>query len=383
MIIAIDGYEANISQRVGIGRYAYEILNRIYTLVENNAAKQTIDFRIYIPEKLRSDMPQATSWWQYRISKPKFMWTWVGLPIALILDRPKADAFFSPTHYVPRFTNIPRVMSVMDLSYVSYPSLFKTKDLHKLTHWTKYSLVHSEAILTISHFTKNAIIQKYGVDADHIFVTYPGFSVGNKKVRISMKKLPFILGKPYILSVGTIQPRKNYSRLIEAFSYLVKQGGQKYQTLNLFIVGKKGWLYEDIFQAPKRYSVEHQVKFLDFIEDDVLPLLYKHALCFVLPSLYEGFGLPVLEAMAYKCPVVVSNTSSLPEIAGIAGIYVDPNDVRSISEGLKKSIRDRNQKQGKERIIAGLQQVKKFSWEHAARETLQILETIASHQRQR
>jgi len=189
----------------------------------------------------------------------------------------------------------------------------------------------------------------------------------NKKYKIA---------KHYILSVGTIQPRKNYTRLIAAFAEFLKSNKQRFGEIDLVIVGKKGWIVEEILEAPRTYNVENHVKFLDFVPDSDLPALYKNALCFALPSLYEGFGLPVLEAMAQGCPVVVSDSSSLPEIAGNAGVYVDPTSVESITKGLLTAVRQRNLMQGKIRVKKGLEQVKKFSWDTAAKQTLEILTHI-------
>ncbi len=183
--------------------------------------------------------------------------------------------------------------------------------------------------------------------------------------------------KNYILSVGTLQPRKNYVRLIEAFGLFLKENKQKFSDLQLLIIGKKGWLYEEILAAPKKYGIADRVTFLDFVKDQDLPAYYKKALCFALPSLYEGFGLPVLEAMAYGCPVVVSNVSSLPEIAGRAAVYIDPNNVESIKNGLLMAVRQRNLVQGRNRIAAGLSQVRKFTWEKAAQQTLEVLQGVA------
>jgi glycosyltransferase involved in cell wall biosynthesis len=173
----------------------------------------------------------------------------------------------------------------------------------------------------------------------------------------------------YILSVGTLQPRKNFARLIEAFSSI----SSKYPNLSLVIVGKKGWLYEEILAAPKKHEIETRVKFLDFVADKELPALYKNAKVFALPSLYEGFGLPVLEAMSYGCPVVVSRTSSLPEIAGEAGIYVDPEDAESIAKGLAEALEGKSRD---ERAGAAKVQVAKFTWEKAAKQTLEVLEKV-------
>jgi len=383
MIIAIDGYEANVPSRVGIGRYAFEILKGIYALRLGQASRikgqGIIRFRIYLPCAPLADMPRQTAWWRYRVAQPRKLWTFLGLPFALLLDRPAASVVFSPTHYIPRFINIPRIMSVMDISYLRFPELFRTKDLHQLIHWTAYSLARAKRIFTISEFSKSDIIEAYDIPRNRVIVTYPGATMNiNPRSKTQNPNIiaKYNLSKHYILSVGTLQPRKNYSRLIEAFAKFLKQNKQKFGSVELVIVGKRGWLYEKILSAPKRFGVADKVKFLDFVRDEDLPGLYREALCFALPSLYEGFGLPVLEAMAQGCPVVVSNSSSLPEIAGKAGVYVNPENVDSIAQGLLSAVRQRNLIQGKQRIRLGLEQAKKFSWEKAAKKTLEVLEEV-------
>ncbi len=391
-IIAIDGYEANQKHRVGIGRYAYEILTRMYEQVKKSG-DTSVSFRIYLPDRPLGDMPKETDWWKYRVTGPKKFWTFIGLPFALSVDSPKADIVFSPTHYIPRFTSIPRVMSIMDLSYLSYPELFRKKDLHQLVHWTAYSAAHAAKIFTISEYSRNDIIKTYHKRASDVIVTYPGLNAGNTPIptqhRMEPKKRTrkpsatvaglmkkYGISRHYILSVGTLQPRKNYSKLIQAYAVFLKKNKQNFGEIDLVIVGKKGWLYEDILSAPKRYGVEGKVKFLQFVPDEDLPALYSNALCFALPSLYEGFGLPVLEAMAYSCPVVVSDVSSLPEIAGKAGVYVSPTDSNDIAHGLLAAVRERNLMQGRLRIKRGLEQVAKFSWDKAAAETLEVLKHL-------
>ncbi len=360
MNIGIDGYEANVVSRVGIGQYAFEILKHLYPLTEKH------NVTVFLPDVPRGDFPPERSNWHYRVAGPSKLWTFIGLPLAISKER--LDVMFSPTHYIPRFTSVPRVMAIMDISYLKYPQLFRAKDLYQLTHWTAYSVKNARKIFTISHASRNDIIKAYRVPGDRVVVTHPGFDMKTER--------PAKIDKNYILSVGTLQPRKNYERLIEAFSIFLKENRQKFSELKLIIIGKKGWLYTDILSAPKKFGVEDRVKFLDFVSDSRLASYYTNALCFALPSLYEGFGLPVLEAMAYKCPVVVSNVSSLPEIAGKAGIYVDPTNVHDIAKGLLTAVRQRNLIQGRNRINAGLSQTKKFTWEKAARETLAVLETI-------
>jgi len=163
---------------------------------------------------------------------------------------------------------------------------------------------------------------------------------------------------------------KNISRLIEAFSQVLK----KNHDIDLVIIGKKGWLYEPILKKPGELGISDKVKFLDFISDEELPSFYQHAMCYVLPSLYEGFGLPVLEAMQYGCPVITSNVSSLPEAGGDAALYVDPENVSDIAEKIVQMIENTSLR--KSLIAKGHEHVKQFSWEKTAKKTLEVLENL-------
>jgi glycosyltransferase involved in cell wall biosynthesis len=260
----------------------------------------------------------------------------------------------------------------MDLSYVHFPELFTKHDLYQLVNWTKYSAKNARRIFTISNFSRDDIIRTYGKDSKDVIATYLGVKqIQDSRFKIKdMEELnkKFGIAKPYVLFVGTLQPRKNIVKLIEAFSLL------KEKDIQLVIVGKKGWLFEEIFQAPEKYGVPDRIKFLDFVGDEDLQSLYKNALCFVLPSLYEGFGLPVLEAMKFGCPTVISDTSSLPEVGGDAAVYFDPQSADDIAEKLGKVISD--EKLREEMIKKGYNQVKKFSWEKTAKETLKVLEDL-------
>jgi glycosyltransferase involved in cell wall biosynthesis len=371
MILAIDGYEANVAHRVGIGTFAYELLVRIVDLIaEGKTAFSKV--RIYLPSAPLADMPKASDRVEYRVVGPQKFWTFWALPRSIMHDQPQASVVFSPTHYIPRFIQTPRVMSIMDVSYLSFPELFRPQDLHKLVHWTAYSAARARAIITISEFSKNAIIKAYKTGKTRVDVVYPGLV--QKTASMSTKTdthTSYNLPKRYILAVGTLQPRKNYTKLIEAFSRLEDTD------VSLVIVGKKGWLYEEILAAPEQYGVADRVKFLDFVPDADLPTLYKNAECFVLPSLYEGFGLPVLEAMAHHTTVVISRVSSLPEIGGDAAIYVDPEVVTSITQGLSQALKEHGTKAEKTRIARADKRVALFDWDMAAKHVLEILTDVA------
>lgn len=367
MEITIDGYEANSASRVGIGRYALEILTAIHSLSKNSPHH----FRVLLPENPSQSMPAPGENWEYSVFKFKKFWTFIGLPFLIKTKQPQAEVVFSPTHYIPRFTSIPRVCAIMDVSYLHFPDLFRRQDLYKLRNWTAYSARNSTRIITISQHSKRDIIEAYALSPDKVTICYPGMTeIRHKNMEKNDLMKKYGLDRPFILSVGTLQPRKNYVRLIEAFSLVAK----KHPDLDLVIVGKKGWLYEEILAAPQKWGITDKVKFLDFVPDSDLSRLYGQAQVFVLVSLYEGFGLPVAEAMKEKCPVVVGNNSSLPEVAGNAGIYVDPENTDEIASGLLKAISERRLKAGQKRIEVGLEHIKKFTWENAARQTLEVLE---------
>jgi glycosyltransferase involved in cell wall biosynthesis len=378
MIIGIDGNEANVEKRVGIGEYAFELL-RHFKRPEVRGRK--LEILIYLKSNPLSHMPEESEGFSYRVFGPGKLWTQWRLPLDLLFQAPRPDVFFSPSHYAPRFSPVPCVISVMDLSYIYFPELFAKNDLYQLRNWTSYSVRRAKKIITISNSSKNDIIKEYRVGSDKVVSVYPGikdFSVSiSKHSNFNMNKLinKYKISKNYILFVGTLQPRKNIVRLIEAFAILVK-GSDKLVSddLELVIVGKKGWLYEEILDAPGKFEVESRVKFLDKVDDKELGEFYKSARCFVLPSLYEGFGLPVLEAMLHSCPVIVSNVSSLPEAGGDACLYVDPEDPSDIAQKIKKLLID--EKLRKLLIERGRKQVKKFSWEKTARETLKVLEEV-------
>ena len=368
MLIGIDGNEANVKNRVGSNIYSYELLQALYKL--------KVNIVVYLKDKPLNDLPKITDWWQYRIVGPKRFWTQFGLPLDLYLHQPRPDVFFTPGHYLPRWCPCPAVMSILDVAYIYFPEMFKKRDLWQLRQWTGQSVRKAKKILTISQSSKNAIIEHYTsrrrsvikyyrVEPKKVVVTYPGLKMTKGRKKINLKK--YGVEGDFLLYVGTLQPRKNLLRLIEAYSILVSQ----YPDISLVIVGKKGWLYKEIFAKVKQLGLEKKVIFTGYVPNEELPAFYQKAQCFVLVSLYEGFGLPILEAMHYGCPVVASNVSSLPEVVGQAGILVDPNKVEDIANGIREAIKNR------EKLIKkGYQQAKKFSWEKCAKETLAVLEMV-------
>ncbi|KKR94232.1 MAG: Glycosyl transferase group 1 [Candidatus Roizmanbacteria bacterium GW2011_GWA1_41_13] len=375
MLIAVDGYEASADNRVGVGRFEVELLKGLYSVDEKNS------YRIYTPRAPKPDLPRTSKHWKYRIASFNRLWSQAALPFYTMIDRPKPDVFFSPVHYAPRFITIPLVLGIMDLSFLFFPDMFRSRDLFKLKQWTMYSVKKAKRIIAISQSTKNDILKKYYISPDKVTVIYPGitnYEITKLNTTYSKIAQKFGIVGDYILYVGTLQPRKNIVRLIEAFELVSKrQTANGKRLLQLVIVGKKGWLYDTIFAKVKDLGIEDRVIFTGFVPDEELPVLYAHATCFCLVSLYEGFGFPVLEAMKEGTPVVASNVSSLPELVADAGILVNPEDVTDIAHGIIDVLKMKDEDRMK-LITRGKKQAAKFTWEKTARETLKVLEEVGN-----
>lgn len=388
MKIWIDGYEANVPQRLGSSQVAFELIRHLEEIDHGN------DYTILLPAPPLEDLPKERGGWKYKILKPKRLWTKIALPLALYTAKQKPDIIFSPTHYIPRFApgRVKRVVTIFDLSFLHSPESFLKKDLWQLKNWTKFSVENADHIITISKFSKQDIVSQYGMDKNKITVAYPGYdkekykiqnvsketAFGRAKSKLKEVKRKYKIGDNYLIYIGTIQPRKNLIRLMEAFARVAREKIE----LELVLVGKargegrQGWLYEDILQTPRNLGIEDRVKFLGFVQTEDLSLLLSGALAFVQPSLWEGFGIPVVEAMATGTSVIVSNVSSLPEVVGKAGFLVDPYSVDQIEQAIRTITVDKKLRQKYSK--AGIVQAKKFSWDKMAQGVLKVFEKVGS-----
>lgn len=366
MHIGIDGNEANVDKQVGVSVYTLNLLQYFQT-----HADQETQFTIFLKHPPCPFMPEQTEHFRYAVVPGKILWSQVFLPIHLNLKR-NIDVFFSPAHYAPRLCPTPLVVTIHDLSYVYYPQEFLKKDLYKLQNWTRYSVMQAAEIITVSKTTKKDVLSYYPVDKKHVHVVYNGFEKRNtkKEDKQPAKELleQYELKKnQYVYYVGTLQPRKNIILLIQAFAQFHKDN----PAFKLVITGKKGWLYEEILSESENLGIQENVCFTDYIPDEGVTTLYQNAFCFVLPSLYEGFGIPVLEAMANGCPVIASFASSLPEIGGEACLYFNPHDAKDLQDKLNLLKSDSTLRS--DLIKKGKKRTQDFSWETCGRETLELL----------
>lgn len=370
MVIGVDANEANVEKQVGVSVYTLNLLRYFSKL-----ANPDLRFKIFLREKAKNFLPNQNPNFEYIIVPGAFLWSQIFLPLKLRFDKP-ADVFFAPAHYSPSYCPSPLVVTIHDLSYFYYPDQFRKRDLLKLENWTKTSLKKASKIIAVSKTTKKDIVKFYQVAEDKIEVIYNGYEKLLSKTSgvlqsqtLSLTPEVKLRNRNYILYVGTLQPRKNISTLISAFDLFQKQN----LDFKLVICGRKGWLYDSIFNQVEELQLKDKVIFTGFVSDQELTDLYQKAFCLVLPSLYEGFGLPILEAMANHCPVISSFAASLPEIGGEACLYFDPNDKNQLLEKLNEL--KFNNKLRQELIKKGLTRIKSFSWQKCAERTLEILKS--------
>jgi len=345
MIIGVDGNEANVNMKVGVSFYTFNLL-RFF----RKKANKNLRFKIFLKYEPRKDLPPENNFFTYEHIKGKYLWSQIFLPIRLNLIK-DIDVFFSPAHFAPRFCPVPTVVTIHDLSYHFYPEDFLKKDLYTLINWTKYSTDKARKIIAVSKTTMKDIVNVYKIPDEN-----------------SSK---FTIERPSILYVGTLQPRKNIETLIRAFAKFQ----EKYPEFELVLAGKKGWMYNKIYELVTDLGLDNDVFITDYITDYQLGFLYKNAFCLVMPSFYEGFGLPVLEAMGSGCPVISSFSSSLPEVGGEACLYFDPKSQDKLLE--KLLLLKENKKIRQELIQKGKTRTKDFSWKTCGEQTLNILRDAA------
>jgi glycosyltransferase involved in cell wall biosynthesis len=267
------------------------------------------------------------------------------------------------------------LMSLYDLSFMKYPE-YVNSAVKQYTKRVQQSLQWTDAILTISESSKRDIIEYLQISPDRIFVTplasrYHVNYLTDELISRIDNNIGYDFSQPYLLFVSTIEPRKNIGAIISAFNLLKSEHKIPH---NLVLIGQKGWNYEPIFQEIERSSWKENIHHLDYLSDELVALFYSRADVFVYPSHYEGFGLPVLEAMTLGAPVVTSSTSSLPEVAGDAALLVNPSDVEEQAHAILQIISD--SKFRDELITKGKARATLFSWDRTARETLEVYKSI-------
>lgn len=376
MNICIDLSPA-VHSRAGLGRLAHELTAALLALESEhsfvafyNAAASA---QVVAPFEQMAQIPLKTT------DKPWRM----GVLLAHLLRRPQeklfagsqryVDVFHATDHLLPFLPNTRTVFTLGDLTFLSHAHTHATLNRTFLRLMMPHFLRRADGIIAISESTRRDMERHYGPLATPSRVIYPGvhkrFHPVTDEGLLDGVRARYQLPDRFVLYVGTIEPRKNLPVLLRAFQQAAVEG------VKLVIGGKKGWMYAETFALAQSLGLAERVIFTGFVADDDLPALLSLADLFAFPSQYEGFGLPVLEAMACGAPVITSDISSLPEVAGDAALLVDPTDVNALAQAIRRVLGDAGMRSAMGE--KGIRQAGRFSWQRCAQETLAFYEEIA------
>lgn len=313
----------------------------------------------YLFKKVMRKMP----YWR------SLIFNWRNRQFQSYIRKIRASLYHETNYALFDFKEGPTVITLYDLSFVRYPEWHPKDRVKYFEQYCLEKLSHVDAILTISEYSKKEIIELLGVDPKKVYVTYPGVDRKFKPDGERMKGLP----NEYILFVGNIEPRKNLATLLKAYRSLPKDLRERYP---LVISGALGWMTHEFKSALRQFKGKEKPIVTGYVNQNYLPMLYRGASLFVYPSFYEGFGLPVLEAMASGVPVIGSNVTSLPEVIGDSGVLVRPENEDELKEMITKLLYDKDTR----RILInkGLEKASHFSWEKCAKATLTIYKMVSN-----
>jgi glycosyltransferase involved in cell wall biosynthesis len=377
MHIGID-YTAAVRQVGGIGRYTRNLIRALarldrqnrYTLFIAGGWSRTEGSGRW-PANFRLRRVPISDRWLH------ILWQRLRLPVPIQVVTGHVDLFHSPDFVLPPVRGTSAIVTVHDLSFLRVPECFVPGFRQYLEKAVSRAVHRAQRVLADSESTRQDLIELMSVEPDRVNVLYPGVESRFRPIQdveiLDMVRDRYRLPAKFILGLGTLQPRKNFEGLIEAFRRLLTtetERGPSTRDVCLVIVGDKGWMYEEILALPERMGLTARVHITGFVADKDLPAIYNLASVFAFPSRYEGFGLPLLEAMACGTPVVAADNSSLPEVVGDAGLLVDSSDAGALADALARLLQD--QLLRRRLIAAGRRQVQRFTWEQAARSLLRI-----------
>lgn len=364
-----------VHHHAGLGRYAGELSAALRRVAPQNEYIGLYHARREITlEGASRDMPVA------RIpldAKPWRLSVLAAYSMRRTMDArlPVCDVFHATDHLLPPLKRARSVFTVHDLIFRFFPEYHLPLNRWYLGLMLPKFMQRADAIIAVSEHTRRDVVRLMGIPADKICVIYegvhPSFHPFEQPTELEGVRARYHLPARFILFFSTIEPRKNLVTLLDAYAMLLQQNAG---TPPLVVAGRKGWLYQETLRHIQTLGLQERVQLTDWIAHDDVPALLNLAQVFVYPSLYEGFGLPPLEAMACGAPVISSNASSLPEVVGDAGIMVEPRDAGALAGALARVLNDDALR--REMRARGLAQAAHFTWERAARETLAVYETV-------
>lgn len=361
------------AQMSGVGNYTFQLAKRIYRMEGADVSGNYFNFCMRNPRLSDAGLNGKV---EYNSCLPygvyRRIWDFVPIPYRMVFTSADVTHFFN--YIVPPGVSGKVIDTVYDLTYLRFPETMNASNLTRLQKGMCRSLERSDLIVTDSEYVKGEIVRELGYDANRIEVVYPA-AVEETAIDLpkAYLKEKWGLDTPYLLYLGTIEPRKNINRLIQAYS---KVSRELEQPPKLVLAGGKGWNADDTYRLAAE-TLPGQILFTGYLSDEEKKLLYRHAALFTFPSLYEGFGIPVLEAMRYGLPVVCANTSSLTEVAGDSARLVEPTDVNDIAAGILELLCD--PARAAQLSQRGKVEAKRFSWDRSAEKLMQIYRKLGEN----
>jgi glycosyltransferase involved in cell wall biosynthesis len=358
-------------RRAGVSFYIEQLLTHLAHIDQSN------HYRIYTTRGL--DGPSLGLPANFRIApgnlptiNPRVRIPWEQFLAPWLLRRSGASLFHGTLNVVPLACPVPSVVTVHDLAFIRFPHTFRSYNRTYLDFATRTSVRRAARILAVSEHTRQEVIGLLGVPPERVVVTpnaaRASFVPPDEKELAQFRRAKG-LPDQFVLYLGTLEPRKNITTLLEAYSQV-----RRSSCAPLIIGGGLGWLYQPVFERLEALGLKDHVQFAGYLDEQELHLWYAAATLFVFPSLYEGFGMPPLEAMSCGTPVVTSNSTSLPEVVGDAGLMVPPTDADALAEAILRLLRDPALRA--EMRERGLQRARAFSWRTTAERTLAVYEQI-------
>ncbi len=381
MRIAID-YTSAIAQQGGIGRYTRSLVAAMAQLdsvdtLQLFSAERPVAQRTFpkAPNVHCRVFPIGSRWMT-------ILWQRARVPLPMGFFTGSADVLHGPDFALPPAPGMRRIATIHDVAYLTAPEVVAPQNVAYLSSVVRRTVARAHHIITDSQCSANDVVRLLGVPRDRVTAIHLGierrFAPEQDPARKAELDARYGLEHPFILAVGTIEPRKRYDALIAAFSRARSQPGGPRM---LAIAGPKGWRADETLDAVRVHRVANAVKFLDFVPDTELPSLYSTADVLAMPARYEGFGFPVVEAMACGTPVVYSNTGSLPEVVGDAGLVVDVAAEGALADALARATSDAGLRAELSR--RGIERAATFTWERTARQTLEVYRAVCSQPRRK
>lgn len=374
MRVLVDATAA-VRKHGGLGRYEEELARALVTIDSG------VDLGLFYADAARHSIPPPLDTLPVKTlrmsTKPWRMAalgsSYAHFPMDRLLGNP--DVFHATEHLLPYLRRTRSVFTLHDLAFLRSPESHLPLNRWFLGLMMPRFLRSASAIVCVSQYTKEDAVSQYGLEESKVIVipegVHPRFHPVEDPELLASVRARYKLPARFILFVGTIEPRKNLATLWEAYRALRDEG----RPVKMVIVGKRGWLYEATFRRLRELGLEQEVVQPGFVADEDLPAVYSLASCFAFPSLFEGFGLPPLEAMACGCPVVCSRVTSLPEVCGDAALLVPPSDVPALASALRRLLDDPDL--CSDLRARGVLQASKFTWEKAAHSTLDVYRAVA------